>query len=661
MSLMLPLRQVIHEFHISPDISVGERFDRDAFTRALVESRVEAITLTARCHFGHMYFDSARFPDLKHPKLDRDLLREQIEACRDAGIRVHLYTSVQHDVTFEKREPGWLNVSPEGRIIGPPPLAPGFNHFLALNSPYRDFLRDHVDELMELFAPDGLFLDMLMPQDDASVWTKRDMLAAGLDFEDPAARKRFNVDLLHRYMTETSQQIRGHRPDTAITYNCGHVGPRLREVEDAFTHWELESVPGGAWGYSHLPVTQRYARTLGKPTFGMTGVFYTVWGDYHSHKPAGGMRYEMGRILSLGAGCIIGEPTDPDGSIYDHHYRLIGESFRHVEAVEPWCRDATPRADIAVLTPEAFGVGGTHLDLPVSLKGTVKLLEELDHQFDIVDGRDTFDGYRLVILPDEVKPDEPTLEKLRAFVAAGGALLGAHEACLGADGGRFTFDAFGVSFTGRSDFEASFFRPRDALGADLEAVEHVSYGHRLNIAADGAEVLADGFDPFFPRTWRHFQSVRHAPSSGVVGPPAVVRNKRCVYAALPVFEQYHRLAPPWIRELVGAMIRGVMGEATLTTSLPAAGIASVLRQESEERDVVHLLYAPVEPRGKQIEVVEDPPPLYDVNVSLKRDAAPAVVCLQPQGEGVAFEFADGRVSFTVPRIETHQVVEVSDS
>ena len=54
----------------------------------LDKARVNSVTLCARCHHGHLYYDSKVHPQLIHPNLPRpNLLLEQIEACQKNDIR----------------------------------------------------------------------------------------------------------------------------------------------------------------------------------------------------------------------------------------------------------------------------------------------------------------------------------------------------------------------------------------------------------------------------------------------------------------------------------------------------------------------------------------------------------------------------------------------
>jgi hypothetical protein len=88
MVMELPFRQIHLDFHTSAQIEgIGADFDPDVFADTLERARVNSINLFARGHHGWVYYDTARFPERRHPHLKRDLLREQIEACHARGIR----------------------------------------------------------------------------------------------------------------------------------------------------------------------------------------------------------------------------------------------------------------------------------------------------------------------------------------------------------------------------------------------------------------------------------------------------------------------------------------------------------------------------------------------------------------------------------------------
>ena len=86
--LSLPMRQVLLDFHTGPDIpDVGRDFDATEFARTMKDAHVNSVTVFAKCHHGHLYYDTKR-PE-RHPGMKRNLnlLGEQVEALHRQGIR----------------------------------------------------------------------------------------------------------------------------------------------------------------------------------------------------------------------------------------------------------------------------------------------------------------------------------------------------------------------------------------------------------------------------------------------------------------------------------------------------------------------------------------------------------------------------------------------
>jgi hypothetical protein len=82
--------------------------------------------------------------------------------------------------------------------------------------------------------------------------------------------------------------------------------------------------------------------------------------------------------------------------------------------------------------------------------------------------------------------------------------------------------------------------------------------------------------------------------------------------------------------------------------------------DNEVRLVNHVAYAIPKLRGRGIEIVEDIPVVLDVKVSVMVDKKPARVYLAPTMEELDFTYADGKVSYTIPKLEcsTLAVIEL---
>ena len=671
------MRQIHLDFHTSEAIAgVGSKFDPDEFGDTLQEARVNSITCFARGHHGWIYYDSKAHPERIHPQLERrNLLAEQIEACHARGIRAPIYTTVQWDHLTARQHPEWLCINEDGTYQGNGMYEAGFYRRIALNSPYMDFLKAHVADIFAcLPAVDGLFFDIVHAADDSSVWTTRAMLEAGLDPSDPAERLRYGGVVLDNFRSEMSAYVRQFSDDCTIFYNRGHVGPHNRRNMGAFTHWELESLPSGHWGYIHFPLTIRYARTLGLPSVGHTGKFHTAWGDFHSFKNQEALEYECFRMMAMGAGPFVGDQLPPDGRIEEHVYKLIGSVYRQIEEKEAWCLGAEAIGDIAVMTPEEFTPADDRGMQP-SICGVHSMLQEAAHQFDIIDSQANFKDYKVLILPDDIPVDSALNAKINAFLAQGGALIASFESGMDAEKSGFALDAlpvtmrdegprdrFGELVRGRA-FErgdyTEYIIPTGDIGAGLPPTEHAMYIRGMDVAAaDDAEILAEITPAVFDRTWEHFCSHRQSPTSGAPAGAAIVRRGQVIYFSSPLFTQYSRNAPQWCRRLFLNALEMLLPQPIVKHGGPSTLEVMINEQVAQKRQVLHLLhYIPIR-RSREIDIIEDVIPIYDVPVSVRADAAIASVKLAPEGDSLEFERIGGRIVFTVPEVNGHQMIEL---
>jgi len=678
--MIMPFRQIHLDFHTSEAIAgIGSRFNPEKFAAQLAEAGVNSVTCFARCHHGWMYYDSKLFPERMHPHLVRPLLEEQIAACHARGIRVPVYTTIQWDHYTAEQHPEWLVMDEQGTVVGTKPYAPGFTRRLCLNTPYVDFIFEHVRELLTSMPVDGFFFDIVLPQNCSCATCRRHMRAIGIDPSDETARRRFGREVTERFQERLTALVTSIKPDCTIFYNSGHISPWHRNASSAFTHFELESLPGGGWGYLHFPITARYARTLGKPCLGMTGKFHTSWGDFHSFKNQAALEYECFRMLALGAACSIGDQLHPSGELSRPVYDLIGRVYRTVAAKEPWCAGAKPVAEIGVLHPQAFpapapGAGSGspaarnavkditqgHGDGPrvhATLGGVNRMLEESRHQFDIIDAEADWERYALLILPDTIALTPELAGRLRDYLAKGGAVIASYQAGLTPDGTDFALREFGVRYLGEAPYSPDFIVPRPEFAAGLPITEHVMYRRGTKVApGPGAKVLADVAVPYFNRDYRHFCSHRHTPSTGAVCYPGVVQHGRVIYFAHPIFSQYADIAPQWCRTLLLSAIERLLPSPTIRVAGPSTLMATV-NDLDDGRRVVHLLHYIPERRGKDFDIIEDVIPLYDVAVTLKVKGPVQSLRLVPEGTALTFSQEGDLVSFVVPKVAGHTMVE----
>ena len=666
-------RQVHLDFHTSEKIrGIGAKFDKGQFQRALQTGCVDSVTLFSKCHHGLSYHPTE--VGAVHPGLAFDLLGAQLEACREIDVRAPVYISAGLDEHYVSQNRGHLAMMREGSD----PLAVGY-HRLCLNTPYLDYLCRQIKEVVEKYAVDGIFLDIVGVVPCVCVTCRRALYARGLDPERAEDVLILAREVQLRYMDRTNAAARARRKSMPVFHNAGHVPKGYQAFVDRCSHLELESLPTGGWGYNHLPLSARYAATQPVAFLGMTGKFHTTWGEFGGFKHPNALRYECAAMLAHGARCSVGDQLHPNGAMNMDTYGRLGAAYAEVKAKEPWCRGARPVSEVAVLSMEALlhhRLTGTQQEsrLLQGDQGAGSILMERQVMFDMIDARADFSAYRVILLPDRGRLPPGVAGKLKTFLRGGGALLLSAESGLREDRDAFWFPVGRVE--GVSPFDPEYIRVRRELLRDdregrLVRSPFVLPGRSLQVKpAAGAVVLADLYEPYFNRTLEHFSSHQHAPEAKKSRYPAawICAGGRIAYVAPAVFGAYAERGQMLYRDLVYLVLRRLLKAFPSTvTTLPSAGRATLMEQPARERYVLHLLYASPIRRGggstgfpglSHVEVIEDIVPMADVACRVRTPRPVTEAALVPQGRKLELTRDGDAVTFVVPRLACHQMIEL---
>jgi hypothetical protein len=669
--LTLPRRQVHIDFHTSEHIpDVGARFDAETFVDTLKRAHVNSVNLFAKCHHGWSYYDTR--VGARHPNLKFDLLRAQYDAVKAAGIAAVIYYSCGWEERSARMHPEWREISPDGTFHcagNGRNLDTGWK-FMCFNTPYLDHMTEQLRELADVFPDaDGYWLDIIHYNQCCCSYCIASMNAAGLDWQNEADRMTQAYRTRERYMKETNAACRKRRADVPVFHNSGHLPQGDRRLLGHFSHLEIESLPTGGWGYDHFPLSAAYARTIGKPYLGMTGKFHTMWGEFGGYKHPSALKYENALMGAFGAGCSIGDQLHPSGEIDASTYAIIAEAYAEAEVKEPFYVDVKPVVEIGVLSAASlYATGDTGHAARDSMpdNGAVRMLLESHLLFDVVDRHADFGAYKLLILPDVIRPDRELHDKLARYLAAGGRILLTGDSGFSAETGAFLFDV-GADVGEPSPFSPDFVLAPPELRPEFVDNPFVMYApsHRVKVT-DGAS-LGDIYDPYFNRTPKHFCSHQHTPPRPEAsGFQSGSRKGGVAYLAHPVFSIYWDKGAVTTKRYTAKVIEAMLdGAPVVRTSLPSHGRVTVQRQEGKKRSIVHLLCASPISRGtyagRPIEVVEDVVVVPDVEVTIAAPQAVGRVMLEPQGTPLSADIREGEVSFRVDRVAGHQMVVLHDA
>jgi len=649
-------RQIHLDFHTSPHIpDVGAEFEPEEFARTLADARVNWVTLFGKCHHGMSYYPTT--VGVRHPSMKVDLLGGQIEACRRYGIVTPVYISARVDQHMAETHPGLIGWK-AGEVMNHWADANGAGWYnLCMNHPdYVDYCIAQAEEVMKLYDPEGLFFDMCYYINCVCPACQERIRRAGGDVNDPAAVQRKEWEVTREYTGRIAAAVRALKPNATLFFN-GRISPNIGRELDVFTHLEIESLPTGGWGYQFFPFHVRYARTLGRPTQGMTARFHKGWADFGGLKTAAQFEYEAGLLLASGSVMSVGDQLHPRGRLDKAVYQVIGDAFRHVEAREPWCRNAAPVAEVAVLllnehpAMEPAPTPGA--------EGAAAMLLEMKQQFDIALPEGDWGRYRVLILPDAGQLDDAAEAKLAQYLRDGGSLIVSHEATLDPTTKTFRCPELPVSYLEPFPFTPCYARPGAVIGEGLPAPEfdYVLYDGASAVQALPGTVSCGALcTSYFNRTAEHFCSHRQSPVDRPTEHPLVMRQGQVVYIAAPLFSGYRRHNYLAYKHMFRNILGLLLPDPLLKARAPGAMEISLTRQPAEDRLIAHLVNYQPQRRQGDIEYIDDAWPLHNIRLSLRADRSPREVYLAPTGEKLPFEIAGGYAHVTVPEVSMHGMV-----
>lgn len=670
----LRFRQIHLDFHTSgliPDI--GAKFDKKEFQQTLLAANVDSITCFSSCHHGWSYHPTK--VGKMHPNLNFDLLGAQIEACKEVDINVPVYLTAGVNNVAAEQYPQWRAIDVDGKYLGwtDSILKPGFKT-MCFNTPYLDYLCAQIAEAMERYPNcDGIFLDIIFQRQCCCKYCVELMNSRGLDPAREQDRQKCADLGLERYYKMTTDTVRRINPDMPIFHNSGHIRKDNPELLKYFSHFEMESLPTGGWGYDHFPMSAKYAMNQEYLYLGMTGKFHTTWGEFGGFKHPNALIYETAAMLAFNSRCSVGDQLHPSGQLDKSTYSLIGKAYQQVAKKEKWCTGTKNVADIALVSAEAVNKTNLigHKDI-AGETGAVRLLLEGHYLFDIIDDTMSLSRYKLVILPDEILINSAFKAKLDAFLAGGGKIM-----LTGASGfdeaGKPLFD-IGAQCFEMSEFMPDYIKMDEKVRPDFVETPLVMYMRGRRIKAGAGMSLGKVYDSYFNREAKHFCSHQHTPyKTEDSGCDCGVINGSIMYLTHPVFSIYRWYGAVAYKQYLTNCIDLLLGQdKSFKTNLPSTARVSLMNQPAGNRLILHLLYAEKICRGGnmqfsggniratgQIEVIEELMPLYNVAVELKTDKPVKNAVLQPEGKEIAIKTENGKLSLALDSFTCHAMIELN--
>lgn len=655
MDRRLSTRQVHLDFHTSEFMEgVGSRFDKKQFQEALKAGHVNSITVFGKCHHGYFYYPTE--VGTIHPGMEpgRDLAGEMMDACHEIGVYAPLYLTVGFSVLDAREHPEWIIRHKDGTFYGEnynflaaddtPKPESSWAHLCTAGS-YREYLCDMTREAVARYDHlDGLFFDIVFADDvcycDTCVKGMRQM---GLNPAVEADAKKY-YQIQKKITLDALREILFAKfPEASVFFNSGGAEIHMPQWHYASTHFEMEDLPTVWGGYDKLPMRARFFAGLGKDYLGMTGKFHRAWGEFGGYKTPEALKFECASILSNGAGVSVGDQLHPLGMMDMETYRNIGKAYSYVEQIEDYCFDTKETAKLGVLVSTDSLINNA----------MAKLLLDCQIDFDVVHGEDDLMRFDTVIIPDRYRLNESWGTAFDAYAAQGGKILILGGGALKEDTDEFAF-AVPFCYEGKSVYDKDFFELGANAPADIVSSPILCYTSAHRVSGEGT-VLAGVREPYFSRTYGKFCSHYNTPYRDIPAEyPGAIQSGNILYVSHELSRMYLDFGVVYHRRYFQWLLRKLYQADCVKVNLPSRARVHLVKREKQNQYVLHLLYGAPMKRGG-VEVLEDFPTLYQIDVKISVPEELKKVTLIPQNIEIPFERNGEEYRILIPELISHQM------
>ncbi|HNS32635.1 MAG TPA: beta-galactosidase trimerization domain-containing protein [bacterium] len=688
-------RRLFCDWHM-PDFLPEIKLDAEYFVKKAVETGAESMTFMCKSAFGNCLYPSRAALSNKSIKADGDIFGKVCRLAKENGLEFIAYYSMLLDDALGEEHGDWLQVNYEGQKV-----KMEHYHMFCMNSPYRDMVFRHIEEIAGLFEIDGFMFD-IQYFNSRSCFCKwcREKFSKKYGYELTLQNLgrvenmldffEFKKDCRRNFIMTAVNRAKKIRKNLVFTWNGGGADRKLDSCAD-FLGGEAHPP-----AYLECAVTAKLFQSLGKPFDLWMPESIGSWGHWSlttSETLKGMSAIAVSHGGAIGINHVAPPCGDYAGRVFPGVYDTLGEVMKWVKEREPFCAGYKTIPVTAILMsdkscrleqfslmlekriPLHFSSGRPDMK---NIQSALQLLKENSIPVDIlntgIDPERIFE-YEAVIIPDMVYIDRKTEKTVRRYVENGGRILATYTSSLynakaGLKANFGLADVFGADFHSFSDYSVIYI---DSLHPSLKkgipdlpmlvkdaGFQQNPYNKAIycRVRENGA-VLAEFTEPVIESDWKKGYHIYHdhAPAGKKTGNPAIILNKFgkgiSVFMPFPILQANSFQPNPWYRHLVKSIL-GYMG-VPQKIKIDAPVSVSVTATSKGRETLLHLINIQKETNSVFLDSSAISIP---VKCSLKTGRKVNSVENAVTKKKIGFKEKEGRVSFTVPGIKTYEIIRI---
>ncbi len=586
---MRDLKRVIHiDFHTMPGIyNFNERFDAEQFAETLFNAHVKYVNVFCKCNVGFAYYDTK--VGIPYPNMKGDMFGDILKAChkRDIGVSAYFNVGLDHQQALKHRD--WVTINENGTIYKENKVD-NFFRTMCYHTPYRDYIKDMVREVISKYDVDGVFFDCFDARPCYGGECVADMKKMGLNPANENDVKEF-ARLDYIAFCSELKEIVGNDKYFYINGWCDFTANKYLQ-EKIMSHAEIEGLPSSL-GYDYYATNVAYARVLKNQVLNMTGRFQFSWGDLGGYKGKASLENDMWDALLNGAEYCVGDHMNPAGNLDKLVYDDIKAVYADLEKYEQYTFRSKYVADIAVMTDSKV--------YETRYCGISRLLNELKYTYDFVDEFCNLDKYKIIILPDDMRINENIKSKIEKHLALGKGVICTGEGGLNENGDGFALNEPDHEFIGLDKSFTAFYEIVD------EKLNKSDF--KWSMYAPGTlfmsknKPIAKYVKSYFNQEWDYEHCYVYLPPEKETDYAVVSKSGNIYRICFKLFSAYIEYAMKSHKEMLDFCLKDLLIEPTIICEgLPSTARIGVT--ESLDTVQVHVKVTFPEKRGN-LEIIEE--------------------------------------------------------
>ena len=699
-------RKVLIDNHLDDWLPGYEKYDSVKIADTIAGAGFEAGMIYARCHVGTCYWNASDGP--KHRGLgEHDQIGELTQLLHERGLKMLLYYSTIYDKKMHDAHPDWRIVGESHGELSSS-RASRYKQ-VCPNSPYRAYTVKCLEEIAERYEIDGAFLDMTFWSTVChcphcqKAWAEasggKAIPAENWDDRDWKDFVAWRYDVITSFIKACADALHKHRPDIVVSFQCPNQITNTWMRGDDIDVRGSGAIPSHDVYYpsGHIQLSLQPRLFQATCDIHPFDVFISrpvlVLTDMPSMKPFVHMLAETCEVLANGGAVIYIDQIHPDGSLYPDHWDQFKRLNAEIERRQPFCGgEPAPYAAVYFSqdTRDYYANNDLGDKFLQSFAGACKALQESHIPFDIITplNLDTIGKYRVIVLPNTVCLGQDEVDALKAFVAAGGGVVGTYQTSFcNARNEPYPqpalADVFGVRAVGDTrHFSDTYFRVCD----DEHPVTRGMYTSRpvtsfkaqtLVETTGDAEALARVVYPYIEPHPDRYVSIHNNPPGVETARPAIVANSygtgRAVYFSFPAGAMYATVSYWEAKVLLANAVRwAANAPAPAELDAPLCVELTVWDQPDEDRRVFHIINVQSDigrtiatyaagrgaATGENLHVIQEILPVRDIMLRFRIPEGKTVqrVMLQPSGLELEPEMDGDWAAVRVPEVWVHEAV-----